>query len=122
MNEVRGPGSADALREASAFVRSREVLLRYCYSERGVKVDSTLTGFVAVAVHISNADRADSISVRVLSGAAWHGAAAESVNACLREKMTPWRWPASVRQGAYSFILGFVYVPAPPASSTRSPR
>ena len=110
LSVVRGPRAENesVTGVMDEFVRRREMYMRYCYIEMGLKRDSTLTGFIAVTVHMGNIGQVDSIGIRPLRSRSWRGAAADSVVSCVRTKMHQWQWPSTAKKGTHVFDVGFL--------------
>jgi hypothetical protein len=85
--------SASRLEEMSRFAQSREPQLRFCYHERGLQRDSTLTGDLALQLQVTATGRIEDLQTlrRVWVGA---DSAAVATETCIRQKVLSWRWPA----------------------------
>ena len=124
---IRGSslGSTDT---ATRFVAAREAMVRFCYAERGLLRDTTLTGFIFAHVTVDSQGRVDSLTLRPDLSSGWHGRAGQGVQACLADKVRSWVWPAGTRNARFELVFGLVratearVVEVPPRRAGRHPR
>ena len=94
---IDGPGVSDTA-QARRYVTSREPQLRFCYSEYGLKSDSSLRGELTIELVADTSRRAERIGI-VARGAGWRGQVAPGVEACLIDRVRGWRFGPHVVSG-----------------------
>ena len=91
--------------ELGTFVRQREAQLRYCYTERGLKVNPSLAGTINVAITITGSGNVTGVDI---TDRTWGGAGASEAESCIVSKIRSWRFPSSdLGGGTYGFPFNF---------------
>ena len=91
--------------ELGTFVRSREAQLRFCYVERGLKVNPNLAGTINVAITLTGAGNVTGVDI---TSRTWSGAGASDAESCIVDKIRSWRFPSSsAGGGTYGFPFNF---------------
>jgi TonB family protein len=97
-----------AKRDASdlgTFVRSRQEQLRFCYAERGLKVNPNLAGTINVSITLTSSGNVTDAKV---TNRTWSGSGAAEAESCIVQKIRNWRFPsASAGGGTYAFPFNF---------------
>jgi len=100
---VSGP-SRD-VSELGTFVRQREAQLRYCYTERGLKVNPSLAGTINVAITMTGSGNVTGVDI---TSRTWGGAGASEAESCIVSKIRSWKFPSSdLGGGTYAFPFNF---------------
>ncbi len=98
-----GPGRN--VEELGSFVRGRQSQLRFCYEEHGLKVNPNLAGTVTVAVTMTGAGSVTAVNIVRRT---WSGAGADDTEACIRSRISGWRFPPSdAGGGTFNFPFNF---------------
>lgn len=101
--DLGGPGRD--VGELGSFVRSRENILRYCYTEQGLKVNPNLAGSIKVSITLTGSGSVTGVDA--VPGT-MSGAGTSEVTSCIEGKIRSWRFPASeAGGGTYSFPFSF---------------
>lgn len=101
--DLGGPGRD--VGELGAFVRSRENILRYCYTEQGLKVNPNLAGSIKVSITLTGSGSVTGVDA--VPGT-MSGAGTSEVTSCIEGKIRSWKFPASeAGGGTYSFPFSF---------------
>jgi hypothetical protein len=101
--DLGGPGRD--VGELGAFVRSRENILRYCYTEQGLKVNPNLAGSIRVSITLTGSGSVTGVDA--VPGT-MSGAGTSEVTSCIEGKIRSWKFPASEQGGGtYSFPFSF---------------
>jgi hypothetical protein len=99
-----GRASRDAS-ELGNFVRSRQEQLRFCYAERGLKVNPSLAGTINVSITLTGSGNVTDAAV---TNRTWSGGGAAEAESCIIQQVRSWRFPsASAGGGTYSFPFNF---------------
>jgi hypothetical protein len=85
-------------------IRQKQQLLQFCYTEYGLHADPTLAGQVVVRIAIQETGIVSDVSIARRS---WSGAAADKVEACLRERLATWQFPIADRASVHEIRLIF---------------
>ena len=105
---ITAPTTGGASRDASelgSFVRGRQEQLRFCYAERGLKVNPSLAGTINVSITLTGSGNVTNAEV---TNRTWSGGGAAETEACIIQKIHNWRFPsASVGGGTYAFPFNF---------------
>jgi hypothetical protein len=96
-----GPGRD--VSELGTFVRSRESQLRFCYVERGLKVNPSLAGTINVAISLTQPGNVSGVDI---TNRTWSGPGASETESCIRSTIARWRFPEG-QEGTYSFPFNF---------------
>jgi hypothetical protein len=98
-------GAGRDVSELGNFVRSREAQLRFCYQERGLKVNPGLAGTVNVSITITGSGNVTGADV---TSRTWSGGGAAEAESCILDKIRGWRFPSSsAGGGTYAFPFNF---------------
>jgi len=101
--DLGGPGRD--VGELGAFVRSRESILRYCYTEQGLKVNPNLAGSISVAITLTGSGSVTGVNATPRS---MSGTGTSEVTSCIEGKIRTWKFPSSeAGGGTYSFPFSF---------------
>ena len=102
------PKTDGARRDASElgnFVRSRQEQLRFCYAERGLKINPRLAGTINVSITFAGSGNVTDAGV---SNRTWSGGGAAEAESCILDRIRSWRFPpASAGGGTYAFPFNF---------------
>jgi hypothetical protein len=96
---AKGPAGSDTA-EVAIFVRSREAQVRFCYQERGLRLERELAGEISIGFRVNSAARVDSAWIASRE-AQWSGPGAAAAEECIVQRVTSWRVPARWPPGAY---------------------
>lgn len=98
-------GPSRDVNELGAFVRSRESQLRFCYQERGLKVNPNLAGTITVAITLTGSGNVTGVDV---TNSTMSGAGASETQSCIRSRIRSWKFPSSsAGGGTYAFPFNF---------------
>jgi hypothetical protein len=101
--DLGGPGRD--VGELGAFVRSRENILRYCYTEQGLKVNPNLAGSIRVSITLTGSGSVTGVDAQP---GTMSGAGTSEVTSCIEGKVRSWKFPASeAGGGTYAFPFSF---------------
>jgi hypothetical protein len=91
--------------ELGTFVRQREAQLRYCYTERGLKVNPNLAGTINVAITLTGSGNVTGVDI---TSRTWSGAGSSEAESCIVSKIRSWKFPSSdLGGGTYGFPFNF---------------
>jgi hypothetical protein len=100
---VGGPGRD--VGELGNYVRGRQSQIRFCYEEYGLKVNPALAGTVTLAIELTGTGSVTSVAV---VSRTWSGPGSSETEACIRSRVSGWRFPTSERGGGtYKFPFNF---------------
>jgi len=101
----RAPEIPAAPPELMQVVEREQLFSKFCYQERGQKVDPSLRGGVAMVVTVGPSE----ITEAKVVDDTWSSKAGKAVNECLNEKAaTAWKpAPGEVKPGKYVVQLSF---------------
>ena len=98
-------GAGRDVSELGTFVRSREAQLRFCYQERGLKVNPSLAGTINVSITLTGSGNVTGAEV---TSRTWGGNGASDAESCILGKIRSWRFPSSsAGGGTYAFPFNF---------------
>lgn len=98
-------GSGRDVSELGTFVRSREAQLRFCYQERGLKVNPSLAGTINVSITMTGSGNVTGAEV---TSRTWGGNGASDAESCILDKIRTWKFPSSsAGGGTYAFPFNF---------------
>lgn len=98
-------GAGRDVSELGTFVRSREAQLRFCYQERGLKVNPGLAGTINVSITLTGSGNVTAADV---TSRTWGGGGAADAESCILDKIRSWRFPSSsAGGGTYAFPFNF---------------
>jgi hypothetical protein len=98
-------GAGRDVSELGTFVRSREAQLRFCYQERGLKVNPGLAGTINVSITLTGSGNVTGAEV---TSRTWGGNGASDAESCILDKIRSWRFPSSsAGGGTYAFPFNF---------------
>ena len=101
--DLGGPGRD--VGELGAFVRSRENILRYCYTEQGLKINPNLAGSIRVSITLTGSGSVTGVDA--VPGT-MSGTGTSEVTNCIEGKIRGWKFPASEQGGGtYAFPFSF---------------
>ena len=101
--DLGGPGRD--VSELGTFVRSREAQLRFCYVERGLKVNPDLAGTITVAITLTGSG---SVTGANVTNRTWSGPGSSDAESCMLSRIRSWKFPSSANGGGtYSFPFNF---------------
>lgn len=86
------------------IIRQRQQLLQYCYTEFGLRSDPALAGQIIVRLVIEQAGVVSAVTIPQHS---WSGRGAERVEACIRQRILEWQFPAAERASTHEIQLIF---------------
>ena len=99
------PGRGRDVSELGTFVRQREAQLRYCYTERGLKVNPSLAGTINVAITLTGSGNVTGVDI---TSRTWSGAGSSEAESCIVNKIQSWKFPSSdLGGGTYGFPFNF---------------
>jgi len=105
---LAAPKIDGARRDASElgnFVRSHQEQLRFCYADRGLKVNPNLAGTINVSITLTGSGNVTDAEV---TNRTWSSGGAAETESCIIQQIRSWRFPsASARGGIYSFPFNF---------------
>jgi hypothetical protein len=103
-----GPTIGGASRDPSElgnFVRSRQEQLRFCYAERGLKINPNLAGTIKVSITLAGSGSVTDVEV---TNRTWSGGGAAEAESCIIQRIRNWRFPsAAAGGGTYAFPFNF---------------
>jgi hypothetical protein len=95
------------------WARSRAPQLRFCFTEYGLKADSTLAGRLRVWARTDSAGQVTETTSKG-SGRAWRGPRAQEVERCASERVRSWRYhPLTLGADTVAMTWRFSVAPAP---------
>jgi hypothetical protein len=95
------------------WARSRAPQLRFCFTEYGLKVDSTLAGRLRVWARTDAAGQVSETTSKG-SGPSWRSPAAQEVEHCAGERVRSWRYhPLTLGSDTVAMTWRFSLAPAP---------
>ena len=101
----RADGARRDASELGTFVRSRQEQLRFCYAERGLKINPSLAGTINVSITLA---ATGSVTDAAVTNRTWSGGGAAEAESCIIQRIHTWRFPsASVGGGTYAFPFNF---------------
>jgi hypothetical protein len=85
-------------------IRQRQQMLQFCYTEFGLKADTTLSGQIILRVVVQPDGTASDVTVPRHS---WSGHAADLVESCLHDRVLHWLFPTAQRASTHEIQLIF---------------